>query len=129
LSPQGAAQALLLGLAGIAVLAGPAAAESKRTDPLTTIWNAKLRPDPAAMPDFVEKSRPTGEQNYMPLTAPEPERPVKRKTPDELKAMQADLEAAGAVNRRRAGRASKTDSAKSSGKVSTVRSGAAAPIH
>jgi hypothetical protein len=123
------ALAAVLGLAALAWLSGPAAAAEKHTSPLTTILNTKLHADPGPVPEFVEKSRPPGDADYIPLRAPETARHAEPKTPAELKAMEMDLEAAGAANRRRAGQTSEAAPSKRSGKVSTVRSGSAAPIH
>jgi hypothetical protein len=91
--------------------------------------NTKFYADPGPVPEFVEKSRPVGGSDYIPLRAPAPERHAKPKTPAELKAMEADLDAAAAANRRRAGQSAPDAPAKKSGKVSTVTSGSAAPIH
>jgi hypothetical protein len=120
---------LLLALTALACLSVPSPAAEKHQGPLTTILNTKLHADPAPSPDFVEKSRPSGGSDYIPLRTPEVERHVKPKTPAELKAMEMDLEAAGAANRRRAGQSAENAPPKRSGKVSTVRSGPAAPIH
>ncbi|MEA2834900.1 MAG: hypothetical protein QOG66_3102 [Methylobacteriaceae bacterium] len=125
----GRAQAVLLALAGFAWLGAPATAAEKHQSPLTTILNTKFHADPGHVPDFVEKSRPAGNADYIPLRTPEAGRHAKPKTAAELKAMEMDLEAAGAANRRRAGRSAEDAPAKRSGKVSTVRSGPPAPIH
>jgi hypothetical protein len=132
LSPARRAALVLLAAASLGSTSAVAAAEEKKwrpSDPFTTIWNTKLHADPGHVPDFVEKSRPAGEHDFLPLTAPETERRTKRKSAAELKAMEADLESAGAANRRRAGRSGAEGAAQKSGKVSTVRSGPAAPIH
>jgi hypothetical protein len=131
-SPARLAALVLLAAATVGSANAAAAAEQKKwrpSDPFTTIWNTKLHADPGPVPDFVEKSRPAGEHDFMPLTAPEAARPVKRKSAAELKAMESDLESAGAANRRRAGQSGGEGAAQKSGKVSTVRSGPAAPIH
>jgi hypothetical protein len=131
LSPARRAALVLLAAATLGS-ASAVAAEQKKwrpSDPFTTIWNTKLHADPGHVPDFVEKSRPAGAHDFLPLTAPETERPVRRKSAAELKAMEADLESAGVANRRRAGRSGAEGVAQKSGKVSTVRSGPAAPIH
>jgi hypothetical protein len=91
--------------------------------------DTKFYADPGRVPDFVEKSRPAGGSDYIPLRAQQPERKAKPKTSAELKAVAADLDAAAAANRRRAGQAAADAPAKKSGKVSTVRSGPVAPIH
>jgi hypothetical protein len=109
-------------------LSAPCAAVEKHTSPLTTILNTKFHADPGPVPEFVEKSRPARGSDYIPLHAPGAERHAKPKTAAQLKAIEADLDAAAAANRRRAG-LPMGDAAKKSGKVSTVRSGPAAPIH
>src|SRR5947209_5822428 len=132
LSPTRLAASLLLAGATLGAASLTAGAEQKKwrpSDPFTTIWNTKLHADPGPVPDFVEKSRPAGKQDFMPLHAPEAERPVARKTAAELKAMEAELDSAGAANRLRAGRSGGEGTVQKSGKVSTVRSGPAAPIH
>jgi hypothetical protein len=121
-------QAVLLALVALAWLTAPCAAAEKHTSPLTTLLNTKLHADPGPVPEFVEKSRPAAGSDYIPLRSPEGERHAKPKTPAELKAMEADLEGAAAANRRRAGLPAGA-AAKKSSKVSTVRSGPAAPIH
>ena len=124
------AQAVLLALAALAGMTVPlAAAEQKHASPLTTILNTKFYADPGRPPDFVEKSRPAGKSDYIPLRASEPERHARPKTPAELKAMEAELDGAAAANRRRAGQSAADAPAKKSSKLSTVRSGPAAPIH
>src|SRR5436305_8435756 len=110
---------LAFALAAVASLYGPAAAAEKHVSPLTTILNTKLHADPAPVPDFVEKSRPAAGSDYIPLQASAPERHAKPKTAAELEAMEMDLEAAAAGNRRRAGQSGTTAAAKKSGKVST----------
>jgi hypothetical protein len=118
---------MLLALATLA-LNSPVLAAEKHTDPFTTIANTKFHADPGPVPEFVEKSRPAQGSDYIPLHAPGIGRHAKPKTAAELKAMEADLDTAAAANRRRAGLPA-GDSAKKSSKVSTVRSGPAAPIH
>ena len=119
---------MLLALAAIAWLNPPAAAAEKHTSPLTTLMNTHLYADPGPVPDWVEKSRGPGGSDYIKLHQAQPERQTKPKSPAELKAVEADLDAAAAANRRRAGLAA-GDAPKKSSKISTVRSGAAAPIH
>ena len=48
------------------------------------------------MPDFVEQARPksSGEYEYMPVGAKHPASPIKAKTPDQVKAAEAELDAA-----------------------------------
>jgi hypothetical protein len=122
---------MLLALAALGLLSREAVAAEKHTSPLTTIMNTHLYADPGPVPDWVEKSRPAGGSDYVPLHVPHPERQAKPKSPAELKTMEADLDAAAAANRRRAGvpAGEAGAAAKKSSKVSTVRSGAAAPIH
>jgi hypothetical protein len=124
-----ASAAFLLALAALAALTVASAAAEKHQSPLTTILNTKMYADPGTVPDFVEKSRPSGGSDYIPLRAPEPQRVAKPKTAAELKAMEMDLDAAAAANRRRAGQGAAAAPAKKSGKVSRVTSSSAAPIH
>jgi hypothetical protein len=121
-----ALQAALLVLATLG-LSGSGFAAEKHQSPLTTIMNTHLYADPGPVPDWVEKSRPVEGSDYIKLHASQPERHAKPKSPAELKAMEAELDAAAAANRRRAGLASAAPAKKSS-KVSTVQSGSA-PIH
>jgi hypothetical protein len=120
-------RAALVALATLG-LTGAASAAEKHQSPLTTILNTRLYADPGPVPDWVEKARSPGGSDYIKLHEAQPERRAKRKSPAELKAMEADLDAAAAANRRRAGLPA-ADAAKKSSKISTVRSGAAAPIH
>jgi len=64
-------------LAAVGSLFGPAAAAEKHVSPLTTILNTKLHADPGPVPEFVEKSRPSGGSDYIPLHTAEPERKAK----------------------------------------------------
>jgi hypothetical protein len=121
--------AFLLALAALAWVAGPTAAAKKHVSPLTTILNTKIHADPGPVPEFVEKSRPSGGAEYIPLHASDPERHAKPKTAAELKAMEMDLDAAAAGNRRRAGQSGAAAAAEKSGKISAVRSGSVARIH
>jgi hypothetical protein len=49
--------------------------------------------DPGPPEDFVVRSRPTTEQDYVPVGRPAFQRSIKPKTPDELKAMQTEFDA------------------------------------
>ena len=109
-------------------LSGAAVAAEKQQSPLTTMLNTHLYADPGPVPDWVEKSRAPGASDYIKLHEAQPERQAKPKSPAELKAMEADLDAAAAANRRRAG-LPVANAAKKSSRISTVGSGAAAPIH
>ena len=120
---------LAFALAGFPSLYGAAAAAEKHVSPLTTILNTKLHADPGPVPEFVEKSRPSGGSDYIPLHTAQPERKAKPKNAAELKAMAAELDTAAAANRHRAGQTGAAAPAKKSGKVSTLRSDSAAPIH
>ena len=122
------AATVLLALAALGLLSREAVAAEKHTSPLTTIMNTHLYADPGPVPDWVEESRPAGGSDYIPLHVPPAERQAKPKSPAELKAMEADLDAAAAANRRRA-RGQAGAASKKSGKVSSVRSGSAAAIH
>jgi hypothetical protein len=129
LATRRGAAAFLLAAPAFAWVLAPAAAAEKHVSPLTTILNTKIHADPGPVPEFVEKSRPSGGAEYIPLQASDPERHAKPKTAAELKAMEMDLDAAAAANRRRAGQSDAAAPAKKSGKVSAVRSGSAARIH
>jgi hypothetical protein len=48
--------------------------------------------DPGEPQDFVVKTRPTDEQDYIPIGRKEFDHPIKAKTPAELKAMEADFD-------------------------------------
>lgn len=48
--------------------------------------------DPGEPADFVVKSRPVDEQNFIPIGRKETDQPIKAKTPAELKAMEADFD-------------------------------------
>jgi hypothetical protein len=128
LATRRGAAAFLLAAPAFAWVLAPAAAAEKHVSPLTTILNTKIHADPGPVPEFVEKSRASGAE-YIPLHASDPERHAKPKTAAELKAMEMDLDAAAAANRRRAGQPDAAAPAKKSGKVSAVRSGLAARIH
>jgi hypothetical protein len=54
---------------------------------------AKLLPETVEPKDFVKQSRPA-QTDFLPVGVTPPGRPLKVKSPEELKAMQADLEAA-----------------------------------
>jgi hypothetical protein len=125
---MGGARVIAMVLGALVCQGMPAAGAEKHTSPLTTIMNTHLYADPGPVPDWVEKSRPTGGSDYIPLHVAPAERQAKPKSPAELKAMEADLDGAAAANRRRAGDPVGVAS-KKSGKVSTVRSGSAAAIH
>jgi hypothetical protein len=54
---------------------------------------AGIATDPGAPADFVIKTRPAGEEEFIPVGRVETEHSIKVKTPAELKAMQADFDA------------------------------------
>ncbi len=54
---------------------------------------AGLAADPGEPADFVVRSRPAGSQDFVPIGRKAFERRIKVKTPEELKAIEADLEA------------------------------------
>ena len=93
-----AASAALAGIClGLAFLA-PAQGETVRGSPLDTLMSTHLFADVPEARDFVRESRPPPDAlDYQPLTGPDREGP-KRKTKDELKAMESELEAAAAHN-------------------------------
>jgi hypothetical protein len=125
------ALALAAFVAGLLLRGTPSLGEerSRRTDPLSTILSTKLRPDPAPTPDFVKASRPGEDLGYLPLQAPETERAAKRKTPAEVKAMEVELDAAGAANRRRAGRTGGEAAPRRPAKRAAAGAAEAVPIH
>ena len=122
--------AMLVAALALGASAGVSLAKykDKHQSPLQTILDTKLHADPAAAPDFVEKSRVPGGTGYIPLHAKEPERKAKPKTADELKAMEAELDKAGAANRRRAG-LPVAPAAKKSATISKVSSSAPESVH
>jgi hypothetical protein len=64
---------------------------------------AKLVPEPVEPKDFVKQSRPA-ETNFLPVGVMPPERQLKVKSSEELKAMRADLEAAALRHDKASGR-------------------------
>jgi hypothetical protein len=93
-------------LAAPAVLSvAPAWAQSKHNiegTPLDTLANSHLTADVPEAKDFVKSSRPDAKAlDYTPLTGSEPVRP-KPRDPSGVKALQAELESAGAKNAQRA---------------------------
>jgi hypothetical protein len=72
--------------------------------PFSVMMRWRPTKEPREMPDFVRKSRPPEESlQYQPLVGVEPAGPA-RKTPEEVAAAKAKLDAAGRANRARAGR-------------------------
>jgi hypothetical protein len=89
--------ALGLSLCGC-VTAGHDESASAPLKPLAKM--AGFATDPPEAADFVKASRPTADLTYMPVgvTPSGPKMDAKRLTPDELKALQDDLDAARAKN-------------------------------
>ena len=86
--------------------AGPAAAQKVHNtygvSPLDTLMNTHITTDVPDAKDFVRATSPDKKDlDYTPLTGVEPERP-KPRSPAEVKALQAELEGAGARNEQRA---------------------------
>jgi hypothetical protein len=103
--PHVAAQAVMIVGAligsGLLSLAEEAPAPA---NPLADIARAaKLVPDPVEPKDFVKKTRPAT-TDFLPIGIVPKERDVKVKTPDEIKAMEHELDSARAVQDRIAGR-------------------------
>ena len=71
------------------------AASQEADNPLQDLARkAKLLPEPVEPKEFVKQLRPA-QTDFLPIGMMPPARPLKVKSPEELKAMQADLEAAG----------------------------------
>jgi hypothetical protein len=89
--------------AGLA--AAPAWAQSRHNvvgTPLDTLMGTRLTADVPEAKDFVTASRPDVKKlDYTPLTGAVPERP-KPRDPTGIKALQAELEGAGAKNTQKA---------------------------
>jgi len=68
------------------------------------VW-AGFATEPEKAADFVQQSRPTGSLDYQPVgvTPADPKKKIKKLTPDELKAMEDDLEATRLKNAAAAG--------------------------
>ena len=92
---------LALGLVGSNALAGddaPASAPDKDNIVKKAFKVFGFATDPGPPQDFVVQTRPPAEGDYVPI-GPKPfERTIKPKTPDELKAMQADFDAVKAAH-------------------------------
>ena len=87
------------------VLPGLARADDFTSHPIDSMLKAfDLKTDVAPAPDFVQASRPKSESEFLPVGAPHPERSVKVKTPAELKAAEAQLDAARIHQDKLAGR-------------------------
>jgi len=79
---------------GLLLAASAAAADETVMDSLGR--SAGLVAPTPEMPDFVKASRPAAAPTALPAFAPPPEPKSKVKTAEELKAMDSDLEGAGA---------------------------------
>jgi hypothetical protein len=79
---------------GLLLAAGPAAADESLLDSLGRS-TGMVAPTPD-MPDFVKASRPAKPPTWIPVFATPPEPTSKVKSAAELKAMDSDLEGAGA---------------------------------
>jgi hypothetical protein len=93
--PLRCGRAVLLVLALTAAAATSAQdAEKKETNPLIDFARkVKLLPDPVEPKDFVKQTRPA-QTDYLPVGVVPPERDLKVKTAEELKAMEAGLDKA-----------------------------------
>jgi hypothetical protein len=77
---------------------GPGAAEDGFHPLDSTLEFMNLKATPGAMPDFVERSRPdTSTQTYIGIGSKPADRTLKAKTPAEVKALTAELDAARAA--------------------------------
>lgn len=87
------------------LLVGPCWAQTKHNiegTPLDTLAKSHLTADVPEAKDFVTSARPAANTlDYTPLTGSEPVRP-KPRDPSGVKALQAELESAGAKNAQRA---------------------------
>jgi hypothetical protein len=77
----------------------PAAAQDGGSHPLDSILEfMNLKTDPGPMPDFVQQSRhDLSQDGYIPAGAKPASRELKMKTPAEVKALTAELDAARAA--------------------------------
>jgi hypothetical protein len=103
--PLWLSRALLLVLAVTAAAATKAQdADQSATNPLIDLARkVKLLPEPVEPKDFVKQTRPA-QTDYLPVGVLPPERELKVKTPDELKAMEAELDTARARHDKISGR-------------------------
>jgi hypothetical protein len=88
-----------LGLFSAGARAGDdAPADASSNDNLfkTIFKTVGMATDAGPPQDFVVKARPPGEKEYIPVGRKAFERPIKAKTPDEVKAVQTDLDAVNA---------------------------------
>ena len=75
--------------------AGARAEDGFSSHPVDSVLRAlDLKTDPGPPADFVKEARPEGESDFVPVGEQHPTRSVKVKTPAELKAMEAELDAA-----------------------------------
>jgi hypothetical protein len=91
----------------LALTAAPVFGQEADNPLMELARKAKLVAEPVEPKDFVKQSRPV-ETNFLPVGAMPPERQLKVKSPEELKAMQADLEAAALRHDKISGRPAKT---------------------
>lgn len=93
------ARAMLTALAVCGAAAGPAVAEDGGSHLLdSALKMMNLKTDPGPMPDFVRQSRHgPGQDDYIPAGATPGVRPLKLKTPAEVKSLTAELDAARAA--------------------------------
>ena len=90
----------LVALIGAALLApGRVAAQDATAHPLdSALKMLNLKTDPGPMPDFVKQSRDAdAKQDFISVGAKPPDRSVKMKTPAEVQALTAELDAARAA--------------------------------
>ena len=92
--------ALVLGFGGCLGTSSAQAEDSHSFDSVLQMLN--LKAPPGTTPDFVEKTRP-GATDYLPIGTKHAERPIKKKSPTDVKAAEAELDAARAQQERRAG--------------------------
>ncbi|WP_279593143.1 MULTISPECIES: hypothetical protein [unclassified Methylobacterium] len=118
---QGIAFRRLLGTLALCAAAATGACSSDLSPIKTLAVEAGYGPKTVAAPDFVANSRPKGGTEFMPVGVSAPARPVRAKSAESQKALEAELEGARGRNESR-GRA-----AESAGKATKPASAPAQP--
>ena len=101
----------LLGVLALCAAAATGACSSDLTPIKTLAVEAGYGPKPVAAPDFVANSRSKADPEFMPVGVSAPARPVRAKSVENQKALQAELEGARGRNE------SKGRAAESAGKA------------
>ena len=129
-SPRGSfahqiGRGICLGTVGFLLCAAPASAEDAPVD--TVLKALDLKTDVGPTADFVQSTRPKTEPDYLPVGTRHPERSIKVKTPAELKAMEASLDAARSRQDVIAGRNPPVEAPKAAKKRAAARASASHP--